>query len=160
MALKKFNPTTPSQRELVLVDRSALHKGDPVKALTQGLSKKGGRNNHGRITARRRGGGHKRLYRLVDFKRRKYDVAATVVRLEFRGRIRRSIQGIQVGCSTKLRGARKDPIDPRECPVSGQARQLRYGIPGGNLVDRPGDDLLGNRWAILPGDSLRRTTQG
>jgi len=83
MALKKYNPTTPSQRELVLVDRSALHKGDPVKALTQGLSKKGGRNNHGRITARRRGGGHKRLYRMVDFKRRKYDVAATVVRLEY-----------------------------------------------------------------------------
>ena len=83
MALKKFNPTTPSQRGLVLVDRSALHKGDPVKALTQGLSKKGGRNNHGRITARRRGGGHKRLYRLVDFKRRKFDVAAKVVRLEY-----------------------------------------------------------------------------
>ena len=83
MALKKFNPTTPSQRALVLVDRSALHKGDPVKALTQGLSKKGGRNNHGRITARRRGGGHKRLYRLVDFKRRKFDVAAKVVRLEY-----------------------------------------------------------------------------
>ncbi len=83
MALKKFNPTTPSQRALVLVDRSALHKGDPVKALTPGLSKKGGRNNHGRITARRRGGGHKRLYRLVDFKRRKFDVAAKVVRLEY-----------------------------------------------------------------------------
>ncbi len=83
MALKKFNPTTPSQRELVLVDRSSLHKGEPVKSLTEGLSKKGGRNNHGRITARRRGGGHKRLYRMVDFKRRKFDVAAKVVRLEY-----------------------------------------------------------------------------
>ncbi len=83
MALKSFNPTTPSQRELVVVDRSALHKGAPVKPLTEGLSKKGGRNNHGRITARRRGGGHKRLYRVVDFKRRKFDVPAKVVRLEY-----------------------------------------------------------------------------
>ena len=74
---------TPSQRGLVLVDRSALHKGKPVKKLTQGLSKKGGRNNTGRITARRRGGGHKRAYRLVDFKRRKWDVPATVERLEY-----------------------------------------------------------------------------
>ncbi len=83
MALKTYNPTTPSQRELVLVDRSALHKGAPLKSLTEGLSRKGGRNNHGRITARRRGGGHKRLYRRVDFKRRKFDVPAKVVRLEF-----------------------------------------------------------------------------
>lgn len=83
MALKQFRPMTPSQRGLVLVDRSALHKGKPVKKLTQGLSKKGGRNNTGRITARRRGGGHKRAYRLVDFKRRKWDVPATVERLEY-----------------------------------------------------------------------------
>ncbi len=83
MALKTFNPTTPGQRGLVLVDRSALWKGKPVKSLTEGLSKKGGRNNHGRITARRRGGGHKRRYRIVDFKRRKFDVAATVERIEY-----------------------------------------------------------------------------
>ena len=83
MALKHYNPTTPGRRNLVLVDRSALHKGDPVKTLTTGLSKKGGRNNVGRITARRRGGGHKRRYRFVDFKRRKYDVTAVVERLEY-----------------------------------------------------------------------------
>jgi large subunit ribosomal protein L2 len=83
MALKHYNPTTPGRRTLVLVDRSALHKGDPVKKLTRGLSKKGGRNNTGRITARRRGGGHKRRYRLVDFKRRKFDVPAVVERLEY-----------------------------------------------------------------------------
>ena len=83
MALKQFRPMTPAQRGLVLVDRSALHKGKPVKKLTEGLSKKGGRNNTGRITARRRGGGHKRAYRLVDFKRRKWDVPATVERLEY-----------------------------------------------------------------------------
>ena len=83
MALKKFNPTTPGRRGLVLVDRAGLWKGKPVKALTEGLNKKGGRNNTGRITARRRGGGHKRLYRLIDFKRRKFDVPAKVLRLEY-----------------------------------------------------------------------------
>ena len=83
MALKKFKPNTPSTRQLVIVDRSGLHKGKPVKTLTQGLTKKAGRNNDGRITARRRGGGHKRLYRIVDFKRRKFDVPATIERIEY-----------------------------------------------------------------------------
>lgn len=84
MALKSYNPTSPSMRQLVTVDRSELHKGKPVKKLTQGLSSTGGRNNLGRITTRFRGGGHKRSYRLVDFKRRgKWGVAATVERLEY-----------------------------------------------------------------------------
>ncbi|MFT4161720.1 50S ribosomal protein L2 [Shinella sp.] len=83
MALKSYNPTTPSQRQLVIVDRSGLYKGKPVKALTEGLSKSGGRNNLGRITARFIGGGHKRTYRLIDFKRRKFDVEGTVERLEY-----------------------------------------------------------------------------
>jgi large subunit ribosomal protein L2 len=83
MALKTFNPITPSQRQLVIVDRSALYKGKPVKALTEGLTKSGGRNNLGRITARFIGGGHKRTYRLVDFKRRKFDVEGTVDRIEY-----------------------------------------------------------------------------
>ncbi|MDO6965885.1 50S ribosomal protein L2 [Rhizobium alvei] len=83
MALKTFNPVTPSQRQLVIVDRSGLHKGKPVKALTEGLNSKGGRNNTGRVTARYQGGGHKRSYRLVDFKRRKFDIEATVERLEY-----------------------------------------------------------------------------
>ncbi len=83
MALKTYNPTSPGRRQLVLVDRSRLHKGRPVKALTEGLTKNGGRNNMGRITARRIGGGAKRLYRKVDFKRRKFDVWATVERLEY-----------------------------------------------------------------------------
>src|SRR6218665_438892 len=83
MALKTFNPTTPSQRQLVIVDRSSLYKGKPVKALTEGLSKSGGRNNLGRITARFIGGGHKRTYRLIDFKRRKFDIEGTVERLEY-----------------------------------------------------------------------------
>ena len=83
MALKTYKPTTPGQRQLVIVDRSELHKGPPVKALTEGLRKTGGRNNRGRMTARRMGGGHKRRYRLVDFKRRKFGVPATVERLEY-----------------------------------------------------------------------------
>ena len=83
MALKKYNPITSSQRGLILVDRSELWKGRPVKKLTEGLASKGGRNNAGRITARRRGGGHKRLYRKIDFKRRKFDVSATVERIEY-----------------------------------------------------------------------------
>jgi large subunit ribosomal protein L2 len=83
MALKTYKPTTPSQRELVLVDRSALWKGDPVKALTEGKRKNGGRNNTGRITVRHQGGGHKTRYRMVDFKRRKFGVTAKVERLEY-----------------------------------------------------------------------------
>ena len=82
MALKKFKPNTPGQRELVIVDRSGLWKGKPVKSLTEGLTKSGGRNNRGRITAFQRGGGAKRRYRIVDFKRRKTGTA-TVERLEY-----------------------------------------------------------------------------
>src|SRR6201999_3078187 len=83
MALKNYNPTTPGQRQLVMVDRSALYKGKPVKTLTEGKQSNGGRNNTGRITVRFRGGGHKKAYRVVDFKRDKVDVPATVERLEY-----------------------------------------------------------------------------
>ena len=83
MALKKYKPTSPAQRGLVLVDRSGLYKGKPVKGLTEGLTKSGGRNNYGRVTVRFRGGGHKRSYRLIDFKRTKADMPATVERLEY-----------------------------------------------------------------------------
>ncbi|MEI7606194.1 MAG: 50S ribosomal protein L2 [Rhodospirillaceae bacterium] len=83
MALKQFNPVTPSLRQLVQVDRSELWSGKPVKALTEGLTGSGGRNNTGRVTARRMGGGHKRTYRLIDFKRRKFDAPAVVERLEY-----------------------------------------------------------------------------
>ncbi len=84
MALKTFRPMTPSLRQLVIVDRSELHKGKPVKALTEGKHSQGGRNNLGRITVRFRGGGHKRVYRLVDFKRRdKMNQPAVVERLEY-----------------------------------------------------------------------------
>ena len=83
MALKQFNPVTASLRGTVLINRSELWKGKPVKTLTEGKNKSGGRNNHGRTTSFFRGGGHKQSYRHVDFKRRKFDVPATVERLEY-----------------------------------------------------------------------------
>jgi len=83
MALRQFNPVTASLRGTVLIDRSELWKGKPVKALTVGKPHSGGRNNHGHTAVRFRGGGHKQSYRNVDFKRRKFDVAATVERLEY-----------------------------------------------------------------------------
>lgn len=83
MALKSYNPTSPSRRELVLIDRSELHSGEPIKRLTEGKSASGGRNNRGRITSRFRGGGHKRTYRIVDFKRRKWDSIGVVERMEY-----------------------------------------------------------------------------
>ena len=83
MALKTYKPITPSLRQLVIVDRSGLWKGKPVKALTRGKTNTGGRNNHGRITSNHMGGGHKRRLRLIDFKRRKFDQVATVERLEY-----------------------------------------------------------------------------
>jgi len=83
MALKQFNPTSPGRRQLVLVDKSELHKGRPEKSLVEGLTKSGGRGGNGRIAVRFRGGGAKRLYRIVDFKRRKFDQPGTVERLEY-----------------------------------------------------------------------------
>jgi large subunit ribosomal protein L2 len=83
MALKHFNPVTASLRGTILVDRRELWKGKPVKGLTEGKNSTGGRNAHGRITSRFRGGGHKQSYRVVDFKRRKLNVPATVERLEY-----------------------------------------------------------------------------
>jgi large subunit ribosomal protein L2 len=83
MALKSYKPITPSLRQLVIVDRTGLWKGKPVKALTRGKTNTGGRNNHGHITSNHMGGGHKRRLRLIDFKRRKFDMVATVERLEY-----------------------------------------------------------------------------
>ena len=83
MALKQYKPITPGQRGLVLIDRSELFKGKPVKKLTKGLTKSGGRNNTGRITSWQKGGGHKKKYRIIDFKRTKLDVEATVERIEY-----------------------------------------------------------------------------
>jgi large subunit ribosomal protein L2 len=83
MALKKYKPVTNSQRQLVLVDRTGLHKGPPVKKLTEGQKRPAGRNNLGRITVRWQGGGHKQSYRVIDFKRAKHDQPAIVQHLEY-----------------------------------------------------------------------------
>src|SRR3978361_517164 len=83
MALKTYNPVTSSQRGLILLDTSELWKGKPVKALTEGKRKTGGRNNKGHVTSRGIAGGHKQKYRLIDFKRRTWDVPATVERIEY-----------------------------------------------------------------------------
>jgi large subunit ribosomal protein L2 len=83
MALKNYNPTSPARRGLILVDKSSLWKGKPVKALTEGKHKTGGRNNKGHVTSRGIAGGHKQTYRFIDFKRRKWDMPATVERLEY-----------------------------------------------------------------------------
>src|SRR6266446_3284834 len=83
MALKSYKPTTPSQRNLVIVDRTGLYRGKPVKSLVEGQNSTGGRNNHGRITSRFRGGGHKQAYRTIDFKRVRREEAATVERIEY-----------------------------------------------------------------------------
>src|SRR5208282_1482438 len=83
MALKNYNPVTPGQRQLVLVDRSGLYSGKPVKAVRESKNSSGGRNNGGSITIRYRGGGHKRAYRRIDFKRREFDMPAKVERLEY-----------------------------------------------------------------------------
>jgi large subunit ribosomal protein L2 len=83
MALKTYKPVTNAQRQLVLVDRSGLHKGPPVKALTSGQKRMAGRNNTGRVVVRWQGGGHKQSYRVIDFKRARHDEPATVQHLEY-----------------------------------------------------------------------------
>ncbi len=83
MALKTYKPVTPAQRGFVSVDRTGLHRGAPIKTLVEGQNSTGGRNNHGRITSRFRGGGHKQAYRVVDFRRAKHDQPATVERIEY-----------------------------------------------------------------------------
>ena len=141
MALKTFKPTSPGQRQLVLVDRSELHKGAPVKALTEGKKRKGGRNNHGRITMRWRGGGHKRRYRLVDFTRRKFDMVATVERLEYDPNRTAFIALIRyedgeqsyILAPQRLQAGDKVVSGERADIKPGNAMQLKY-IPVGTIV--------------------------
>ena len=83
MALNTYKPTSAGRRQLILVDRSELYKGKPEKKLTKGQSKTGGRDNFGHVTSRRIGGGHKQSYRIIDFKRNKFDCEATVERIEY-----------------------------------------------------------------------------
>lgn len=83
MAIKRYKPTTPSRRNMSVTDYSDLSKVEPEKSLLESLKKKSGRNNNGRITVRHRGGGNRRKYRIIDFKRNKFDVKAEVLTLEY-----------------------------------------------------------------------------
>lgn len=83
MAIKTFKPTTPARREMTVTDYTGLSKVAPERSLTQTIKKNSGRNNHGRITVRHRGGGVRNRYRIIDFKRDKENVPATVLTLEY-----------------------------------------------------------------------------
>ncbi|MBC6439606.1 MAG: 50S ribosomal protein L2 [Rhodospirillales bacterium] len=141
MALKPHKPVTPGQRNLVQVDRSHLHKGGPVKELTEGLNKKGGHNVHGRITMRHRGGGHKRRYRLVDFKRRKFDVVGIVERLEYDPNRSAYIALINYDDGEQAYILAPHRLQPGDKIVSGERTDIRPGnamplqnIPVGTIV--------------------------
>ena len=141
MALKSFKPTTPGQRQLVIVDRSELHKGGPVKTLTEGLRAKGGRNNYGRITVRWRGGGHKRTYRTIDFRRRKFDVTATVERLEYDPNRTAFIALIRYDDGEQAYILAPQRLQPGDKVVSGERADIKPGnamplknIPVGTIV--------------------------
>ncbi|MEG6506515.1 50S ribosomal protein L2 [Nitratidesulfovibrio sp. D1] len=83
MAVRKLKPTSPGRRFQTVSDFEEVTRSTPEKSLTEGLTKKSGRNNNGRVTMRRRGGGHKRLYRIIDFRRNKLGIAATVAHIEY-----------------------------------------------------------------------------
>ncbi len=149
MALKLFNPTTPGQRGLVQVSRVQLHKGGPVKELTEGVTKSGGRNNNGRITAYHRGGGHKRRYRLIDFKRRKFDVSGTIERLEYDPNRSAFIALVVYEDGEKAYILAPQRVQPGDKVMSGERVDIRPGnampmqnIPVGTIVHniemRPG----------------------
>ena len=141
MALRNFKPTSPSRRNLVLIDRSDLWKGKPEKSLTEGLSSKGGRNNKGRITARRRGGGHKRRYRIIDFKRRKFDMPATVERIEHDPNRSAFIALITYEDGEKAYIIAPQRLQPGDTVVSGEKVDIKPGnalpmanIPVGTII--------------------------
>ena len=141
MALKNYNPTSPGRRSLVLVDKSGLWKGKPEKSLTEGLSKNGGRNNKGRITARRRGGRHKRKYRIVDFKRTRFDMPAKVERLEYDPNRSAFIALIRYEDGTFSYILAPQRLNPGDQVISGEQADIKPGnampmanIPVGTII--------------------------
>jgi len=141
MALKSFKPNTPGQRGLVLVSRDSLWGGKPEKTLTVGLTKSGGRNNKGRVTARRRGGGHKRLYRIIDFKRNHHNVHATVERIEYDPNRSAFIALLQYEDGTKSYILAPQRLSVGDVITSGEKADIRPGnamplanIPIGTII--------------------------
>src|ERR1700730_5022735 len=135
MALKTYKPTTPSQRQLVLVDRSALYKGKPVTTLTEGKHSSGGRNNNGRTTVRFRGGGHKQAYRSIDLKRRKFDVPAKVERIEYDPNRTAFIALIKYEDGELAYILAPQRLSPGDMVVSGEHVDVKPGnaMPAGNI---------------------------
>ncbi len=141
MALKTYNPTSPARRGLILVDKSALWKGGPVKALTEGKHKTGGRNNKGHVTSRGIAGGHKQSYRFIDFKRRQWDVEGTVERIEYdpnrtafialisygEGDVKYIIAPQRLAVGDKVLAAKKTDVKPGNAMEIGQ-------VPVGTIV--------------------------
>src|SRR4051794_35759002 len=138
MALKSYNPVTPSQRQLVLVDRSGLYRGAPIKSLTEGKNSSGGRNNNGRITVRFRGGGHKKAYRKIDFKRRKFDVPAKVERIEYDPNRTAFIALIKYEDGELAYILAPQRLSSGDGVVAGEHGAVRpgKGVPGGNIPSR------------------------
>ncbi|MGV3279139.1 50S ribosomal protein L2 [Rickettsiales bacterium LUAb2] len=141
MALKHYNPITPGQRGLILTDRKDLYTGKPEKSLTKGISKTGGRNNQGRITTRHIGGGHKRKYRLVDFKRNKFNINAVVERVEYDPNRTSYIALIKYDDNTLSYIIAPNELKAGDVVCSGEAVDIRIGntlplknIPVGTLV--------------------------
>ena len=126
MPLKKFRPNTPGTRGLTLVDKKGLWTGKPVKSLTAGLSKKGGRNNTGRITMRRKGGGHKAKYRIIDFKRNN-TVSATVDRIEYDPNRSSYIALITYTDGTKSYILAPKDLKAGDQVISGEKKEIRIG---------------------------------
>jgi large subunit ribosomal protein L2 len=135
MALKHFKPTTPGQRQLVLIDRSDLYKGKPVKTLVEATSSTGGRNNAGRVTSWQKGGGHKKAYRLIDFKRRKFDQPARVERLEYDPNRSAFIALIQYEDGTQSYILAPQRLNQGDYVVSGERADIKPGnaMPLGNI---------------------------
>jgi large subunit ribosomal protein L2 len=135
MGLKPYNPVTPSQRQLVLVDRSGLYRGAPIKSLTEGKNSSGGRNNNGRITVRFRGGGHKQAYRSIDLKRRKFDVPAKVERIEYDPNRTAFIALIKYEDGELAYILAPQRLSPGDMVVSGEHVDVKPGnaMPAGNI---------------------------
>src|SRR2546428_12414270 len=135
MALKSYNPVTPSQRQLVLVDRSGLYRGKPVKELTEGQKSSGGRITSGRITVRFRGGGHKKAYRKIDFKRSKSDVPAKVERIEYDPNRTGFIALIKYEDGELAYILAPQRLSPGDTVVSGEHVDVKPGnaMPAGNI---------------------------
>lgn len=135
MSLKSYNPVTPSQRQLVRVDRSGLFRGAPEKSLTEGQISSGGRNNNGRITVRFRGGGHKKAYRTIDFKRRKFDVQAKVERIEYDPNRTSFIALIKYDDGELAYILAPQRLSPGDAVVAGEQVDVKPGnaMPAGNI---------------------------